>query len=943
MFTLCTPRALLLGLLTLILPVGRAHAQAWQWATPGAFNPRIALTPSGHTYIEQSDSVDLILRKTWGSLARFDATGRPAGKLLSVYNGRVGDIVGDPAGNVYAVVEGTSFTTRKTPTADTTFAPGTYLLKWNAAGELLWAHRGTGAGNLMSVNGRQLRNLVVDDAQRLTLFGTVSDNSTFTIANTSFGAAAQTDVSFVMQFDAAGQVRWSQQLTGGGFYTLTAASNGALYLLGGSRVSFSFGGTVIPAGSFWLRLDADGMVRAQQAYSGNIAPEEGMDLAIDAAGDCYLLLWGSELIWRNVTYAPPTPAMSNFVMKLTPTGAIAWLSRLDAPPTINPNPSYARSLCVTQELPTPRVLVGGMGSVVCGAISLDFNNGYHRDSYVLALNGTSGQPQWVVPAAHTPGIGYLPGADSRDEYVADMAANTAGEVWVAGLHGSDGSGSGTSALSHVGSFPMLPSAGYTSPFTYSNGYVAKLLTRYNQVPGVVFTDANSNRQFDATETGRPDMLVELRPTGLFFPTDSGGRYNAITEIGAYSLSIPNPPIYYNAVVAGTGAPTTSTSVSFSTYGNTASARNFALQPIGDRQDLQVLCTAVGRARPGFPIRYRLTATNPGTVPVSGASLRLDYDAQLAFGSASLPPATSTATSLSWSLGTLQPNARREIDLTFTLAATAPLGDSLRATATLEPRAGDLTPANNVETATWQITGSYDPNDISVNRSILSPLQVQAATPLDYTVRFENMGTDTAFTVLVRDTLPVSGLQLSALRFVASSHPFRWHLSATGVLELVFANILLPARSTNAARSQGFVRFQLRPQTDLVLGDVVANRAEIYFDFNTPVTTNTALTTVAIPTGLVGASPNPLAASAWPNPAHGTLHLTAAPAAGDAVSFTLLDAQGRPVRTAKITGTEAAGIGRTVRHAFDLTGLAPGLYLVQGASGGQRWGQRIVVK
>ena len=65
--------------------------------------------------------------------------------------------------------------------------------------------------------------------------------------------------------------------------------------------------------------------------------------------------------------------------------------------------------------------------------------------------------------------------------------------------------------------------------------------------------------------------------------------------------------------------------------------------IGGRRDLHILCTAVGRARPGFPVRYRLTATNPGTVPVANTAL-------LAFGSASLPPGTTAATALSWSLG-----------------------------------------------------------------------------------------------------------------------------------------------------------------------------------------------------------------------------------------------------------------------------------------------------
>ncbi|MCC6462640.1 MAG: DUF11 domain-containing protein [Saprospiraceae bacterium] len=169
-------------------------------------------------------------------------------------------------------------------------------------------------------------------------------------------------------------------------------------------------------------------------------------------------------------------------------------------------------------------------------------------------------------------------------------------------------------------------------------------------------------------------------------------------------------------------------------------------------------------------------------------------------------------------------------------------------------------------------GSYDPND-----KIGQPLGVDAAhviragTALEYLLRFQNTGTDTAFRVEIRDTLP-AGFDLNSLEWGASSHAYRPEWSGQGVLRFVFDPIALPDSSADFAGSQGFVQFRISTLADLAAGTRIENRAAIYFDHNTPVLTAATWHTIGEPLeALLVADQAPAsgAAEAWllaqPNP------------------------------------------------------------------------------
>ncbi|HRI58972.1 MAG TPA: SprB repeat-containing protein [Saprospiraceae bacterium] len=170
------------------------------------------------------------------------------------------------------------------------------------------------------------------------------------------------------------------------------------------------------------------------------------------------------------------------------------------------------------------------------------------------------------------------------------------------------------------------------------------------------------------------------------------------------------------------------------------------------------------------------------------------------------------------------------------------------------------------------TGSYDPNDkqgFPVGYGAAH--YIRLGTELEYLIRFQNTGTDTAFTVRVVDTLS-AWLDPATIRPGASSHPYQFNLSGSGIAEFLFENILLPDSNVNQAASNGFVKFSILHRADAPLETVIENDAAIYFDFNDPVITNTTFHRLGenfvlrawhpiVPGAEVSVAPNPLSEEA----------------------------------------------------------------------------------
>jgi|GEM_PF-2416688 len=210
-------------------------------------------------------------------------------------------------------------------------------------------------------------------------------------------------------------------------------------------------------------------------------------------------------------------------------------------------------------------------------------------------------------------------------------------------------------------------------------------------------------------------------------------------------------------------------------------------------------------------------------------------------------------------------------------------------------------------------GSYDPNDKNGYPLGFEGDNIFSGTRLDYAIRFQNTGTDTAFTVVIRDTIAES-LDLSRLKFESASHDYTVTLDTHRVLTFVFENILLPDSSRNLAGSQGVVNFSIDHDPSLVVGDIILNDAAIYFDFNEPIITNVSRHVISkdgLPVSTRAALAPQVALSVFPNPTDGLLnvYIPATDVAPDDV-LTVTDLYGREL--ARTNYTSAAN-GWNLKH------------------------------
>ncbi len=347
------------------------------------------------------------------------------------------------------------------------------------------------------------------------------------------------------------------------------------------------------------------------------------------------------------------------------------------------------------------------------------------------------------------------------------------------------------------------------------------------IGGTVFYDANNNGIRDANEFFKRNARLNLS-NGNYTFSNAKGQYEISTDsIGSFSLGLVTP-IYFNA------APLT-TNFTFTTN-DTFASRSFALQPTATIAALDIQITPLNwAARPGFSFPYLISYENIGTATLT-PTVTFNYDdTRLTFDSVSNPGVVNNGSSLILNLGSFAYGQQGSFVGYFKVKPTAALGDTLTATAIIS--AGIV---NASDTATAVILGSFDPNDKQATPQ-LSPSQVASGKYIDYTIRFQNTGTDTAFNIVISDTLNAD-LQAGALEMLLSSHNCKTTVK-DNIVFFEFLNILLPDSNITEPMSHGFVCFRIKPQTTVAVNTTIPNKAAIYFDYNAPVITNTAGTLI----------------------------------------------------------------------------------------------------
>ncbi|HVU54956.1 MAG TPA: hypothetical protein VHD83_07865, partial [Puia sp.] len=365
------------------------------------------------------------------------------------------------------------------------------------------------------------------------------------------------------------------------------------------------------------------------------------------------------------------------------------------------------------------------------------------------------------------------------------------------------------------------------------------LSKVNVIKGAVFLDYNLNGTRDGGEPLVNNVLVQssLGSTSSGSSTYNGNFYNVV-DTGTYTTQVISPLSFY------TPSPSTVSST-FHSYNNTDSL-SFALQPVPGKRDYSVGIFSRDFPRAGFDASFQITYANHGTDTLINKKVQLIKDPHYTFLSA-VPAASSvTGDTITWVLAELDPRQTGSIAVQLHLSPppTTKLGDTLHTVAVIDST-GDLFPVDNIATQTDIAISSFDPNDKEeAHGGVVYKDDLNKGNALLYTIHFQNTGNDTAFTVLVRDTLDNAKLDPSTVEMVGASHPYQLSIFNGNQLVWTFSSIRLPDSMKNAAGSQGYLVFRVKPRSTVMEGDTIKNTASIYFDYNLPVATPTQKTAVA---------------------------------------------------------------------------------------------------
>ncbi|MFD2561157.1 DUF7619 domain-containing protein [Aquimarina rubra] len=375
------------------------------------------------------------------------------------------------------------------------------------------------------------------------------------------------------------------------------------------------------------------------------------------------------------------------------------------------------------------------------------------------------------------------------------------------------------------------------PLTFFVEDCAQNTINYNIIEGSLVLD-EMNDGCDPTDFYTPNIRVTTTDGVNEFSTftNNSGFYRLILGDNVYDTSISMLPSFVTA------SPETENTV-FTSFGNSEIV-DFCLTPTnGNIDDLRILLFPITQARPGFESKYQLIYQNKGITNLNG-TITFQFDSsKQSFVSAVPAETTELSSSITFDYSDLKPFESRTIDIVMSTFVPPIVndGDVLNFIASISPIDLDQTQEDNVYSLEQIVVNSYDPND----KQVLQGTEIfteQTDEYLDYIVRFQNTGSASAINVRITDRLSEK-LDLNTIEPISSSHTYRVQITNGDFIEFIFDNINLPAEQDDQEGSNGFVAFRIKPKNDVTVGDIISGKANIYFDFNPPIITNTVSTEV----------------------------------------------------------------------------------------------------
>ncbi|MES2565236.1 MAG: T9SS type A sorting domain-containing protein [Bacteroidota bacterium] len=369
--------------------------------------------------------------------------------------------------------------------------------------------------------------------------------------------------------------------------------------------------------------------------------------------------------------------------------------------------------------------------------------------------------------------------------------------------------------------------------------------RASGIIGNAYFDTNTNCIKDTNDTKLNNINFKLYDNNNQYlnqaSSHSLGMYNFVYPVGNYKVVLETSNTPYTAQCNYPGVDTT--------------IQLSAASPNADKVNFSVKC------KPGFDVGVQSVLTSGLVFPGQSHHLKIiagDMSQWYCLNCASgisgelIINVSGPVTYVAPSGGSLTPIVAgnsftytisdfgtiinlNDFELIMKTDTTATIGDSICVRISVTPITGDSYSSNNSYNFCYNVSNSFDPNVKEVY-----PVDLQAGFNdwLTYTIHFQNTGNAPALNIRLRDSLD-NNLDIESFKVINYSHSNTWSINNKNLF-FNFQNIQLPDSASDPEGSKGYVQYKIKPKINLGPGTKIKNTAYIYFDYNSPIVTNTTI-------------------------------------------------------------------------------------------------------
>ncbi|MBK8955343.1 MAG: hypothetical protein IPM34_07285 [Saprospiraceae bacterium] len=371
------------------------------------------------------------------------------------------------------------------------------------------------------------------------------------------------------------------------------------------------------------------------------------------------------------------------------------------------------------------------------------------------------------------------------------------------------------------------------PFKPIFKYEEKLTSTNSLLSGRIMIDENANCKQDSLEdkTQRFQLLLKSAKYNITIPVNDSGSFSANLPSGLYNMELHSQsPIWKSCNFPS----------NFELKADSTRIYNELLaQPREFCADIYSSLVFSRLRRCNIQNLAYLEIRNAGVLSSFNTEVNIVFDDYFENIQVNISPVSNLGNLFKFIIPEIEPGHSITLIFRFEISCSAQLGQEhcIRHFIINQQKCNSFDPITDTLITCERNVGSFDPNDkmVYVNGK-QTDKYFEADTSFAYLIRFQNTGSDTALNIRITDQLSTS-LEWLSFNAITASHPNTFKIHENGMLDIQFNQIYLPDSNIDEQNSHGYFLYSIKPKKQVKLGTFVYNTAEIYFDFNEPISTN----------------------------------------------------------------------------------------------------------